>query len=68
MNCHQGEFGIPVILEKRWEVEEIIGEKKKEKESNSIIFFFLISLLESSGPMQTTQDLLDLCLLIKCKS
>ena len=29
---------------------------------------FLISLLESSGPMQTTQDLLDLCLLIKCKS
>lgn len=35
MNCYQGEFGVPVILEKRWEVEEILGEKK---ESNSVPF------------------------------
>lgn len=38
MSCHQGEFGIPVILEKRWEVEEILGGKKKERKQLCTIF------------------------------
>lgn len=39
MSCHQGEFGIPVILEKRWEVEEILGGKKKRKKATLYHFF-----------------------------
>lgn len=57
---HRGEFRVSVTPERVQEVGETWSKK-------TLAPFFEISIWEAAGPMQTTQGLLELNLLIKWK-